>query len=58
MNEQVIRYIDREIGIRPAEAATYIGCSDYYIRQMVRENRIPHYRIGNRILFTKKGLED
>lgn len=46
-----------KIVLRPDEAAKYIGCSDYTIRQMVRERRIPHYRIGVKILFTQNSLD-
>ena len=48
---------EKKIILRPAEAAKYIGCSEYTIRQMVRERRIPHYRIGVKILFTKNSLD-
>lgn len=48
---------EKKVILRPTEAAKYIGCSEYTIRQMVRERRIPHYRIGVKILFTKNSLD-
>ena len=38
------------------EAAPYIGASEYKLREMVRQKEVPHYRIGNRILFRKEVL--
>lgn len=40
------------------EAAPYIGASEYKLREMVRGKLIPHYRIGNRIMFRKSTLDD
>lgn len=40
------------------EAAPYIGSSEYKLREMVRGNEVPHYRIGNKIMFRKTTLDD
>lgn len=40
------------------EAALYIGSSEYKLREMVRGNEVPHYRIGNKIMFRKTSLDD
>jgi excisionase family DNA binding protein len=39
------------------EAAPYIGASEFKLREMVRQKSIPHYRIGNRIMFRKVSLD-
>lgn len=41
----------------PVEAAAHIGCRYDKILQMVRLKQIPHYRIGNRVFFTKESLD-
>lgn len=33
------------------ELALYLGVSQSLIRTQVRENKIPYFRLGNRILF-------
>lgn len=43
-------------GMDTKEASKFIGCSAYTIRELAREKKIPHYRIGNRIMFTKQAL--
>lgn len=48
--------LELEYGIKPKEAARFIGCSEYTIKELARQGRVPHYRNGNRIMFTKKGL--
>ena len=40
----------------PQEAAEYIGCGYDQIMKMVRQKKIPHYRIGRRVFFTKEKL--
>jgi excisionase family DNA binding protein len=39
-------------------AAPYIGASEFKLRDMVRLKQIPHYHIGNRILFRKASLDE
>ncbi|WP_245959485.1 helix-turn-helix domain-containing protein [Neobacillus piezotolerans] len=39
------------------EAAPYIGSSEYKLREMARQKQIPHYRVGNRIMFRKTSLD-
>ncbi|MBM6599547.1 helix-turn-helix domain-containing protein [Priestia megaterium] len=38
------------------EVAGYIGISKDLVYQLVREHKIPHLRIGRRILFRKESL--
>ena len=40
------------------EAAVYVGFHSDTIYDMVRENKIPHLRIGRKILFLPEVLED
>lgn len=40
------------------EAAPYLGASEYKLREMVRRKEIPHYRVGNRILFRKATIDE
>ena len=39
------------------EAAKYLGISYWLIRKLVREKKIPHYRIESKTLFTKEILD-
>lgn len=43
-------------GMNTKEASKFIGCSAYTIRELAREKKIPYYKIGNRIMFTKETL--
>lgn len=43
--------------INVKEAAEYIGVSKDLIYILVREKRIPHIRIGQRILFRKQTID-
>lgn len=54
----MVNSINKETGITVAEAAEIIGCSSYTLRDMVRQKKIPAYRVGKRILFTKNGISD
>lgn len=47
----------KQMGITPKEAAEFIGCSEYTIKDLARRKDIPHYRVGNRIMFTRTSLE-
>lgn len=40
------------------EIATYLGVSTDKIYQMVRERAIPHFRIGTRVLFKRKAIDE
>lgn len=40
------------------EAAPYIGASEYKLRELVRQKKIPAYRIGNKIMFRKSSLDE
>ena len=39
------------------EAAQYLGISYWLIRKLVRENKIPYYKIESKTLFTKEILD-
>ena len=39
------------------ETAKYLGISYWLIGNLVRENKIPHFRIGGKILFRKKIID-
>ena len=39
------------------EIATYLGLSKDFIYILVRENRIPHVRVGRRILFKRESID-
>lgn len=42
------------------QAAIFLGCSEYMIRELCRRKELPHSRLGNkrqtRLLFTQKAL--
>lgn len=39
------------------ELSVFLNVSVSTLRQYVRENKIPHFRIGNRILFRANSIE-
>lgn len=39
-----------------AEAAEIIGCSAWTLYKLARERKIPHIRLGRRILFRRQSL--
>ena len=47
-----------ELGISKVRLAKYLGVSYCLVGQMVRKNEIPHFRVGGRILFRKKSIDD
>lgn len=60
VNESILAF-DKEYevekyGMDTKEASRFIGCSAYTIRELARKKQIPHYRIGNRIMFSKQSL--
>ena len=40
------------------ETAKYLGVSYWLVGQMIRRNEIPHFRVGGRIVFRKKSIDD
>ncbi len=40
------------------EAAEYLGISYWLIRKLVREKKIPYYKIESKTLFTKEILDE
>ena len=47
-----------DLGISKVRLAKYLGVSCWLVGQMVRKNEIPHFRVGGRILFRKKSIDD
>lgn len=41
-----------------AAAAEYVGISDRHLRRMVQERKIDHYRVGGRLVFDVRDLEE
>ena len=40
------------------EVAEYLGISYWLVVQLVRKNELPHFRVGGRILFRKKVIDN
>ncbi|MDD3186852.1 MAG: helix-turn-helix domain-containing protein [Bacilli bacterium] len=40
------------------ETATYLHSSESHIRNLVRKNVIPYFRLGNKIMFDKSIIDD
>lgn len=40
------------------ELSIYLHCSTSLIRNLVRKNEIPYFRIGNRLNFNKMSIND
>ena len=40
------------------EVAEYLGVSYWLVGQLVRKNELPHFRVGGRILFRKKVIDN
>lgn len=40
------------------ETAKYLGISYWLLGQQVRKNEIPHFRVGGKVLFRKKIIDD
>ncbi|WP_314728321.1 excisionase family DNA-binding protein [Bacillus sp. Marseille-Q3570] len=40
------------------QAAEYVNVSYWLILEMAKRKRIPHYRVGKRVLFSKEGLSE
>ncbi|QUH25481.1 helix-turn-helix domain-containing protein [Serpentinicella alkaliphila] len=60
LNENIIAFDNkdeaRKYGMDTKAASIFIGCSAYTIRELARKKEIPHYWVGNRIMFTKQAL--
>ena len=52
------KMINKETGLVAKEVAEILGCSEYIVRQKVRERKLPHYKVGRRIFFTRTGIEN
>ncbi len=40
------------------EVAEYLGISYWLVGQLVRKKELPHFRVGRRILFRKKVIDN
>ncbi len=40
------------------EGAEYIGCSYWTILEMAKAGKIPHIRVGKRVLFRRESLDE
>ncbi len=40
------------------EVAEYLNCSESSIRNLVREKKIPNFRIGSKLNFRKKTIDE
>lgn len=40
------------------EVAEYLGVSYWLVGQLVRKNELPHFRVGGKILFRKKIIDN
>ena len=40
------------------ETAKYMGISYWLLGQQVRKNEIPHFRVGGKVLFRKKVIDN
>lgn len=49
--------MNKETGLVAKEVAEILGCSEYSVRQKVRERKLPHYKVGRRIFFTRSGID-
>lgn len=62
MNNENLEQVSQNNGITKkvldsTEAARYLGISYWLIRKLVREKKIPHYKIESKTLFTKEILD-
>lgn len=46
-----------KLNLTSLEASQLIGCSKYTILELARQGRIPHHKVGNRVMFTCDGLQ-
>jgi excisionase family DNA binding protein len=49
--------VDSPQRMTPVQAAEFIGCSEYTIKDLARRKMIPSYRVGSRIRFNKTSLD-
>ena len=56
-NEKLNSNIKEKRVLDSVEAAQYLGISYWLIRKLVREKKIPYYKIESKTLFTKEILD-
>lgn len=42
--------------LTPDEACAFLGCRYDFLLKEVRAGRVPHYRLGKRVMFTREAL--
>ncbi len=57
MDNENIEQISSKRVLDSAEAAEYLGISYWLIRKLVREKKIPYYKIESKTFFTKEILD-
>jgi DNA binding domain, excisionase family len=43
--------------LNPSQAAEFIGCSEYTIKDLARRGEIPYFRVGNRLRYNRSSLQ-
>lgn len=56
-NEKLNSNTKEKRALDSVEAAQYLGISYWLIRKLVREKKIPYYKIESKTLFTKEILD-
>lgn len=60
-NENLENLPEEKVGVKrvldSTQAAQYLGISYWLIRKLVREKKIPYYKIESKTLFTKEILD-
>ncbi len=56
-NNSVSQVASKRLNLSPKEAAELVGCSEYTIKELARQKRIPSHKVGGLIKFTREGLE-
>ncbi len=56
-SNSVLETTVKKLNLSPKEAAELVGCSEYTIKELARQKRIPSHKVGGLIKFTKEGLE-
>ncbi len=56
-NNSELHTATKRLNLSPKEAAELVGCSEYTIKELARQKRIPSHKVGGLIKFTREGLE-
>jgi excisionase family DNA binding protein len=44
--------------LTPMEACEFLGCGYDFLMSEVRKGRLPHFRLGRRVMFTREKLAE